>query len=411
MNFLENITFRRTRRQSEPSNDDSDIISQTLNCTSNSMPDISEDDDYNQIKILKDEIDTLKAQLNSAHHEVELLTLENNNLKLCNEELLKKNNLFQRIVSSPVNQKQTTPIKTSSNIKTKFKQTQTINLSKKIVGEDITSLDVCTKINIADNACTSSEREPVLQTTNTGRKTSPPLRTPPTSEPSTKHKIVLLSGETSNRLYSMAEKTYLNNFELCHYRKPKCGIELIFDNIDAKVRDLTECDYCIIYIGEEDFRTTHNYIELVTFIRGRLLPLNHTNFIICLPTFKYMENHNIMYNSRIETFNNLLYMDAQTCNYAYVLDSNLNLPYTYNTYNKRHNTLNNKGLNIIVSDLEQLVIKICSLDKVFSYVDCDQNNESDSLKQPELLSKNLQIDLSDDSDTNLTKNMNLFRSQ
>lgn len=385
MNFLENITFRRSRRQSEPSNDDSDIISQTLNFTSNSMPDISEDD-YNQIKNFKDEIDTLKAQLNSAHHEVESLTLENNNLKLCNEELLKKNNLLQEIVSSPVKQKQRTPIKKSSNIKTKSKQTQTINITQAIVGEDITTLDVGIKMNITDNVCTSGERNLVLQTTNTGKKTSPALRTPPTSsEPSIKHKIALLSGETSNRLYSMAEKTYLNNFEFCHYRKPKCGIELIFDNIDAKVQEFTEWDYCIIYIGEEDFRTTHNYIELVSFIREKLLPLNHTNFIICLPTFKYMEKHNIMYNSRIDTFNNLLYMDVQTYMYAYVLDSNLNLPYTYNTYN-RHSTLNNKGLNIIVSDLEQLVIKLCSLDKVFSDVDCAQNNKYDSLSQPELLS-------------------------
>lgn len=177
----------------------------------------------------------------------------------------------------------------------------------------------------------------------------------------------------------MTERTHICNYNMCHYRMPKCGIEHILKDIDSKVRNFTHSDYCIIHIGEDDFKKTNNYIELVTFIREKLQTLNHTNFIICLPTFKYMVNSNIMYNCRIDTFNNLICMDVETYKYAYILDSNLNLPYTYDTYSRRYGSLNNKGLNIVISDLQDLILNLNTMIASNVEVDCSQKNQTELL--------------------------------
>ena len=173
-----------------------------------------------------------------------------------------------------------------------------------------------------------------------------------------KSNIIILSSETSNRISSMIERTHLKDYKTCHYRTPRCGIKYLINNIDKKVQNFTRSDYCIIVIGEEDFRKTENYVELVTYIRDKLITLNHTNFIICVPTFKYMDNTNIMFNCRVDTFNNLIYLDAESHNYALILDSNLNLPYTWDTYNQRNGTLNNKGFMQVMFDLQEFIVEM-----------------------------------------------------
>lgn len=344
MNFLENITFRSSRTRSEPNNDDSDIISQTLDCsTSNNVTDMSEDED-DQITILKAEIGQLKAQLNSARSEIELLSQENKNLKRINEDLLKQNDIPNHDLK-----KTQTPEKNANNNNC-TKHTRTLQSMRKDYkhASSPTTHDFRTEDKSENiNTCLSSTNQDGISQTNLNIS-------------SLKHKICLISSETSNRMYKITERTKLCNFEICHYRKPNCSLNCLLDNIDKKVRSFTYFDYCIIYIGELFFRKTHNYIELVSSIREKLITLNHTNFIICLPTFKYMVNSNIMYNSRIETFNNLLCMDVETYKYAYILDSNFNLPYTSDTYS-RYGTLNNKGLNIVISDLQDLVLEIGAL--------------------------------------------------
>lgn len=345
MNFLENITFRRARARSEP-NDDNDFISQTFNCTgTNSMPDMSDDEEECQITILKAEIEKLNSQLKNAHKEIETLKLENTNLKQCNEELIKEKCGTTTNTNSPKKHKRKTPTKNKTR---SLKDTE-----KETRSEDV-------------NLTASNTTQKISQSTHQNNP-SPVLSTSP------KHKVYMISSETSNRLLNIIERTELHNNEICHFRMPKCGLKVLLDCIDKKVKNFTYSDYCIIYIGEEDFRKTHNYIELVTLIRDKLMPLQHTNFIICLPTFKYMENTNIMFNSRVDIFNNLLYLDVETYNYAYVLDSNYNLPYIYETYNPSGN-LNYKGLKIIISDLLDLVLYINSLKTEQIEVDCFQKD-------------------------------------
>lgn len=330
MNFLENITFRRPRSVSEP-NESSESISQTLNCTTNTLPEMSEDEDEKEINILRNEVKNLKSQLESAHKEIKLLNSQISTLEQRNRDLIKENEMSQKdIISSTLNKKK-----------------QNIPKMDKIHSTKKTSKGTQSIGNIS---CTPAAEIPAGTSENGTTEAKPPL-------PILKHNICMISSETSNRLYTLCQRNNLNNFQLCHYRMPKCGLKQLLNNIDKKVQNFTHFDYCIIYIGEEDFRRTHSYIELVTFIREKLQILTHTNFIICLPTFKYMENKNIMFNSRIDTFNNLIYMDVETYKYAYILDSNLNLPYTYETYNL-YGSLNNKGLSIVLSDLQNIVLHL-----------------------------------------------------
>lgn len=343
MNFLENITFRRPRTISEP-NESSELFSQTLNRT-NSLPEMSEDEDEKEINILRNEVKNLKSQLESAHKEIKLLSSQISTLEQRNTDLIKENEMSQKDNISS----------TFKNIPKKDKIPSTKKTSK---GTQSIETSVC---------CTPTTEIPAGTSKNGTTQTNPSL-------PILKHKICMLSSETSNRLYTLCQRTDLSNFQLCHYRMPKCGLKQLLSNIDKKVQNFTHSDYCIIYIGEDDFRKTHNYIELVTFIREKLQILTHTNFIICLPTFRYMENKNIMFNSRIDTFNNLIYMDVETYKYAYILDSNLNLPYTYETYNL-YGSLNNKGLSIVLSDLQNIVLALNTA-YLTSGADCSQKTGS-----------------------------------
>ncbi|KAJ8719337.1 hypothetical protein PYW08_011512 [Mythimna loreyi] len=361
MNFFENITLRRNRsRRSESNHDESNNT--TMNCTTNSMPEMSEDEENSQIKKLQDKIDELTSQLNSAHKEIEILSLENSSLKQSNEDLVKKNNLYKQIASSPVKHKSTTPKKTQSKLVKHTPNDVNIGNTAPSNQDGKTKTKDVTEISSHNNRITSNILKP-------SQKQSP-----------IRHKICILSSENSSRICKLIDNTSLSTkYEICHYRKPNCNLELILDNIDGKVQNFTKSDFCIICIGEEDFKRTQNYIELVGVIRKKIVPLNHTNFIICLPTFKFMTNVNIMFNSRVETFNNLLYMDTQTSNYAYVLDSNLNLPYTFDTYNPYYGTLNQKGLQLIILDLIDL-ISYCTLANtniISSEVDCSQGKIKD----------------------------------
>ncbi|KAL4703066.1 hypothetical protein ACJJTC_015201 [Scirpophaga incertulas] len=75
--------------------------------TNTSLPYISDDDETNQIKELKEKLIDLQTKLTSAHNEIEVLSLENINLKRNIEDLQNKNDILKKIASSPAKRKQT----------------------------------------------------------------------------------------------------------------------------------------------------------------------------------------------------------------------------------------------------------------------------------------------------------------
>ncbi|KAF9410398.1 hypothetical protein HW555_010524 [Spodoptera exigua] len=115
----------------------------------------------------------------------------------------------------------------------------------------------------------------------------------------------------------------MNRYNICHYITPNGSTEQLLNGIQTKLRDYTMTDYCIILIGE-DFKTTSNYDNDILLIRKILKQVSHTNIIICFPTYK-LTNYNNLYNWRIETFNNLLYLDLIKHEHAFYLDSNYDL--------------------------------------------------------------------------------------
>lgn len=110
-------------------------------------------------------------------------------------------------------------------------------------------------------------------------------------------------------------------------------------------------------VGEKDFETSQNYSLLVKNIRNKLISLNHTNFVVCLPTFKCGKLSEL-FNRRIEIFNKLLHFDIQKYEYAYLLDSNLHLTYDYQMFGGPQGVLNNKGMLNVLSSLKSLIFDI-----------------------------------------------------
>ncbi|CAK1596325.1 unnamed protein product [Parnassius mnemosyne] len=131
MNFLENITLRRTGRtrtksdsQSNLSQHDNELLTQIMDDTATSVPDMSKDDSYDQelITNLKKQVEKLTLQLSSAEEEIDNLTLENNNLKQSNEELQKINILYKKITNSPAKKSKKKIDETSQSKQTQTKQ-------------------------------------------------------------------------------------------------------------------------------------------------------------------------------------------------------------------------------------------------------------------------------------------------
>lgn len=362
MNSFENlnVTFRRPRprTQSEsPTIIDSDnVIPNTLECTTNSMPDMSEDEDEDKVMLLREEIKNLVKQLESAHKEIELLSVENSTLKLENDNLIKKNNVYKKVATnSPNKSRQNTPRKKNHN-NCKTKQTQTDNLERK---------SDCITTN-TENQLNTTKKEQGTQTHNminrpdvkenkncieTKSKTQTEIHHP--QELKT-NKLCILSANKQNRVLSTVEDICEKQFNFCHYLTTDGDTSDLLQGIHTKLKGYTMSDYCVILIGEQDFKIAKNYYELVLDIRKTLSEISYTNIIICLPTYKYNMNSN-MYNWRVMNFNHTLCQDIWTHEYAYVLDSNAYVDYDYNTFFRQSGQLNNFGFQSIFVNLLALI--------------------------------------------------------
>lgn len=362
MNFFENITMRRrrTRTKSDSITAINESQNETFDDTVNSLPDLSSDcnndSQQQQIRKLKEQIDNLELELSSAHQEIESLSLENNNLKQVNFDLQGKNEMYKKLIQSPVKKlKNSTP---SKNCLKTHKQTQTdasVTTNKR--EHKMTSTDIPKTTTVRetqqhstegrDNFCSS------LKMKQTSPKVSPSLSYK-TDTTGNRNKLCIISSNNFNKILPIAEDT-LPNFELCHYLKTNCGIENLINNLHMKLANYSERDFCVIFIGEEDFRITKNYTNLIVNIRETLTAIRHTNIIICLPTYKCSE-YTSMFNWRIEVFNNMLYLDNQTHQYAFLLDSNLEL--TYEMFSYYTGRLSNNGMKNICHHLDILITDI-----------------------------------------------------
>lgn len=164
-------------------------------------------------------------------------------------------------------------------------------------------------------------------------------------------KLTILSSNKKNAVLQAAEKK-IPQAQICHFLTSNGGIQQILDGIETKLHDFTHKDFCIVFIGQNDFQTTKSYKLTIDYIREKILLVQHTNVIICLPTYNCCGPANLnLYNNRIEIFNKLLYRDNLAHNYAYLIDSNKNLDYSPKMFNTKTGCINGRAFRSMLDDI------------------------------------------------------------
>lgn len=166
-------------------------------------------------------------------------------------------------------------------------------------------------------------------------------------------KLCLISTNKKHKILDFAEKNFQNK-EVCHYLTSDVGVLQLLNGLEHKIKTFTFDDYCVIFIGQTDFHETQQYYKIVTRMRNILQNLQHTNIILCAPTFKL--GYNMLMNHRIELFNNLLYLDNCTHEYAYLFDSNAYLAYNKSMFNMMTRQINKNGVKCIFNNLQEYIV-------------------------------------------------------
>lgn len=280
------------------------------------------------MKEMKIKLDDLTAKLQTTNRMYDGLLLENDSL-------------LRRITEYEHKIHKLTIVCKQVSKKPKKKGRKSINTNDLYINEsnpDVQSL------NLSE---LESEVEEIDQTVdNTSGETITPINH--------QNNVCIISSNKRNKVITTARSS-LQNSKHCHFLVPNVGLRQLLVNLENKVQNYTLYDSCIIMIGENDFETSMDYKNLVNILRTELLKIQHTNVFICLPTFRQGLYKSLLFNQRVETFNNLLYLDNLKYEYAYVIDSNRNLTYDNDMFTTYKGTLNNRGLRQIFSDLNGLM--------------------------------------------------------
>lgn len=338
---------------------------------------------------MKEEINQLSCELASTQNQLEEISIENNGLKRRIERLQTENGTLKKLCqgsnfrSTPgieleknkkrhslhTNNKQAifTPLNASSrtsspeisrpklHLETDGAEIQILKKSIKKMEEELKTY----KQEIAFvNTRLDSLSYDLLGTFEENHvfKDKSPTITPEKAEPSLLQSKLCIISNYSNYMIQLMRQAFRNE-NMCLYLKPGAGTRELFDGLQCKLRDFTLQDFCIIYIGDKDFKKSVNYYRLVNFIQDQVSLVQNTNVIICLPTFKI--NYSNLFVKRVEIFSNLLYTNNLKHEYYYILDSNLNLSYDNDMFSW-HGNVNKKGLLIIFNDLMKLLIFVNS---------------------------------------------------
>jgi hypothetical protein len=302
----------------------SNLCGDTLN---RSCPELNSNNNY-EIEEMKSAIKSLQEKFDSANIEIENLSLENSSLKKQLSEYALQIKHLQNINKSTPKSTPKTNKKSKNQVNGKFWKSDDTQIKLK----DHFELSMLKE---------SSKRIDELQNYQGQGE---------------KRNITIFSSNNQNKVLSALERNISDQFTYCHYITPKGGIKEMVKNIEMKVEGLTMNDYCIFLIGNEDFYSTENYIELIYTIRKSFQKIINTNKIICAPTYICGST---IHNCRVETFNNLLYLDTESHKYAACFDSNRNLKFDmFSMYTGR---LNNQGMNTIMQSIAEFIEKADSI--------------------------------------------------
>lgn len=210
------------------------------------------------------------------------------------------------------------------------------------------------EMEIDSTSPSASERSPTA--TSADKLQKPPIPTEVSSTDKKRNRICLLS--TNKRALNVAQTYYDESHDLCHYLLPNRGLLQLLEGIESKTAGFSRKDFVILLIGEEDFKHTNNYQNLILCARELVLKVTHTNVVIGLPTFRHSNTSTDLFNSRLETFNNLLCLDITTHEHAYLVDTNLNLQYDHTMFHRISGSLNKNGLKRVFQDIKEATTKI-----------------------------------------------------
>lgn len=182
-----------------------------------------------------------------------------------------------------------------------------------------------------------------------------------------KRKLCILSTTNTLKITQIMHSEYFySDFEFCNYIRTNSTIDTLTKDIESKISTLTLNDYCIIMIGESDFYCSQDHITLVQIIKNRLNNITNTNVIIAAPTYICGK---LLFNNRIENFNNEIYHSLRNQANVHVFDSNRRL--TLDMFSSFSGKLNNKGMRCILGNLAKFITSLQT-----NYRDAVTNNDT-----------------------------------
>lgn len=340
-----NITHRKKYKSgsltdlSLMTNDDDKTI---LDTTMMSIPDNLHDNNDDIFNDLSEQIKTLQMQLVSAHQEIEDLNSENFRLKSDLQKSLKTAETYKKICLTP-ERKGNTPSRQNKSKQHKISPIISSNDSYIwTISDDKTKIAMLDKdtqtcnLNIDTLTQLKQNLTPISQQCNVAHEKSSGI-IPTPKHPKQKNRLCIISNNCTKGTLPLIEEIFSKGFEYCHYLLPNATMKDFFSSIDQKLKDFTMNDYCLIFIGENDLRNG-DCMDMLDSLRNSLKNATHTNKIICAPT--YIKGA-LIYNYKVELFNNLLCLDTKNNKYAYFFDSNCAL--THEMFSNNTGKINKYG--------------------------------------------------------------------
>lgn len=329
MDTNKNVTFRKPYKTGSLGNlsdvtyDDEKTIFDT---TMLSIPDSPQNySDNEMINDLNEQIKSLKTQLMSAHQEIEDLNNENFRLKTDLQKTLKTVETCKKICKTP-DRKNGSPLsarKTNSknqNITSNITNNESIMRNTPYKKTNMVSKGTQTSnLVITDDKSTQTEQR--LRATSQVCNIACEKTSGDTYIPRNKHRLSVISSNCTKGMLPVIEEVFSKYFNFCHYLLPNITTTGFMNTIECNLKDFTMNDYCLIFIGENDLNNGE-YLNILENLRNSMKNINHTNIIICTPTYK---TGALIHNYKVELFNNLLCLDIKNNQYAYFFDSNSTL--------------------------------------------------------------------------------------
>ncbi|KAF9406959.1 hypothetical protein HW555_012856, partial [Spodoptera exigua] len=334
---------------------------------------------------LQERVKKLSEELDSAHVEIENLNSENFRLKTDIQKYLKTIDTYKELASN-IDRKNNTPL---SGRKRKTHQGYKISLTKPLI-EDL---------NIKQTYSDKTQDLPVSTYHDKSPRASTQWLSNGSVVPKQKNKLAIISSGCTKGTLPLIEKVFSDSFEYCHYLLPNVFTEEALSTIEHKLKAFSINDYCLIFIGENDLKND-DYMEILDNLRKYLKKNTHTNLVVCTPTFICGA---LIYNYKVELFNNLLLWEIKNNRYAYNFDTNRTL--SLEMFSISTGKINKQGWKNILERIRSNIM-----------YDYEVFNTQDSLTNPhggsddQLLTTNNTVtseDLNELSATQLT--CNLFR--